>query len=340
MKLKQTTLATALTAALAMGVSGQAAAYVYGGSALEIDNFSVVLSGVGPGTSITSFQFTTTNTATLNGVSAAPQSESCGGTPGAPGVGTNNCNGATPRLDALAANAPGSAPIRANNDFSLFGPGANQYANADSVIYTAELTLDATSHTQQIAESELQHTGSGNSNAEITSNTGFVMLFTTSGGPGSSLVIDFDADPYLRAAISDPLFLNGNAQGNVNFTMTLTNLDTGDQISWAPQGSANNDCSVDVGLAGVTCTEDNDDEDLNRNISTSANNTNLPFSAAASLSDFGITIDNLIDGNWNLSFNAVTSTSVRLTQVPEPGVLALMGLGLAGLGFMSRRRKG
>jgi hypothetical protein len=97
---------------------------------------------------------------------------------------------------------------------------------------------------------------------------------------------------------------------------------------------------VSNSLVGVACSEIADGDDLNVNISTSANNTNLPISDLLGLSAFGINVTGLFDGEWNLAFNALTSTSVRLTrEVPEPGIRALMGVGLAGLGFMSRRRK-
>jgi hypothetical protein len=38
-----------------------------------------------------------------------------------------------------------------------------------------------------------------------------------------------------------------------------------------------------------------------------------------------------------LAFNAVTSSSVR--TVPEPSALALLGIAIAGMGAVSRRRK-
>jgi hypothetical protein len=46
----------------------------------------------------------------------------------------------------------------------------------------------------------------------------------------------------------------------------------------------------------------------------------------------------LTDGVWTLTLSALTSTQVS-RQVPLPGTLALLGLGLAGLGLASRRRK-
>jgi len=328
MKLIKTTLATGIAAALALGVAGQANASVYASSSLKIQEFKVNITGLAQNP-IDSYEFTLTTTATLNGASSPVQTNTCSGT--TPGSGCNT----TPSLDAPAANAPGGTIVRANNDFSFFGPGANTYSNSDSVIYTSELGNGVPSSTAQIAESELQGNGAARANAEITSNTGFTFTFIISGT--GSLALSFQADPSLYAEINQLAFTSGAAQANMNTSFSLTKNDGTSEINWRPNGSAGSDCSVTGSVASVTCAEDNDNVDLNRNISVSANPATVQYSRAAGWSLMGITVDGLTDGAWTLAVNGNTSTSTR--TVPEPSVLALLGIAIAGMGAVSRRRK-
>jgi len=328
MKLIKTTLATGIAAALALGVAGQANASVYASSSLKIQEFRVNITGLAANP-IDSYEFTLTTTATLNGASSPVQTNTCSGT--TPGSGCNTL----PSLDASAANAPGGTIVRANNDFSFFGPGTDTYSNSDSVIYTSELGNGVPSSTAQIAESELQGNGAARANAEITSNTGFTFTFIISGT--GSLALSFQADPSLYAEINQLAFTSGAAQANMNTSFSLTKNDGTSEINWRPNGSAGSDCSVTGSVASVTCAEDNDNADLNQNLSVTSNPATVQYSRAAGWSLMGITVDGLTDGAWTLAVNGNTSTSTR--TVPEPSVLALLGIAIAGMGAVSRRRK-
>ena len=70
MNMKKTTLAMALLAGLAMGVSGQASASVYAGSSLDISNLTIGFVNASSGALITNlnpqFTFNVEDSATLN----------------------------------------------------------------------------------------------------------------------------------------------------------------------------------------------------------------------------------------------------------------------------------
>lgn len=332
MKLKLLPLAAAVSAAVALGSAGEAAASVYAGSRLLVDNLTVVVSPLA-GATVNNFNFNLTNTATLNG-GGDIESAVCSGLPS---PGANTCNAANPRLDAAPAQLGDAAANYANNAFTFIGPSAAlEFANSDSVIQEAQLAGDASTQSSQIAETELQTGQNASASAEIQSTTGFTFTFTLA-TPGS-LVLDFDADPHMLAAINDATpgatFLS---QGNMTFTVTLSQDGGDDFVQWQPQGSpATNNC---IAIGGPTCTEDNDDEDLNNQVGVSSHPNSAPFSTAVGFSDFGITITGLLAGDYTFTLNATTSTLVTRNVVPEPGTLLLLGSGFAALGIGGVRRK-
>jgi len=328
MNFKKASLALAIVGSATMGFNQEANAGVYAASSLAIQNLAINIAGTTSAT-INTFTFTTTNSANLNGATASggTMDVSCGGS-----VGSNNC-GSSPVLDATVANAPGGSALLGENTFALLGPGNNSYAVADSVITTAELVNFVPTSTNQTAQSELQTTGAARSSAEIQSNTGFSLAFTISGT--GSISLSFEADPYLRAYISQIGFLNGSAQANINTSFTLTQDQSGEQVRWTPNGTVASDCTSSI--VGVSCVETADAIDLNANATVSSNPADNELSAAAVFGAFGFSATGLSDGNYTLALNANTSTNTRLTTVPEPNIVALLGMGLLGLGFSSRK---
>ncbi len=94
---------------------------------------------------------------------------------------------------------------------------------------------------------------------------------------------------------------------------------------------------------GTSCTENNDDESLNNTVGLPGGNpVSVGISDARSgndlgVSDFGITIAGLQEGSYSLTLAATSSVNV-VQRVPEPGVLSLLGAGLAGFGLIRRRK--
>ena len=125
--IKQSALVAAVTAALAIGASGQASAAIYGGAAVNVQGLTVAIFEITTGTlaTINSFDFRTTTLSDLNGVNGptntatCTQAGGCGGPAAWHGVPTRpgrcgRCSG--PGFAAHAggarSRARGRAPLR------------------------------------------------------------------------------------------------------------------------------------------------------------------------------------------------------------------------------------
>jgi len=340
--MNRSAIVTALGAmGLMLGAAQNAQANVYAESSLQISGLSIVFNpaaGATPGV----YNFTATNTAVLNGASAL-ETATCGGTFG----GASTCPQApiTPVLNPLPANAPGSTVLRADGSMIFFGPGAQQYANSDSEITTAQLAGHASTSLKQIAEAELQTGTSASANAEIQSTTGFTFTFQVA-APGS-MTLSFQADPDQLALISELLAGSYSAQTNMRAQFTLQqDTDTlGGSLgfaTWQPQGNgiALNDCTASN---GVTCAETADTQDLNTalGVTTNGQQTSNSREDALTPTAFSITVSGLDAGTWTLTLNSLTSVNLirQVATVPEPGSLALLGACLFGMGYAGRRMK-
>lgn len=347
MKLKQTTLAAALTAALALGMAGHASASIYAGSSLDIQNLVIGFGGVNPDptkTKVDSFAFTLLNVAQLNGdlVTNEAKCDSIAATP------TPACSAISPVLGNVAANPVANTKDRidgAGDNWAFYGPGVNTYANSDSEITTAQLAQGVPTSTKSISEAEVQGTGSANANTLVQSQTQLTIDFIIDAPlTGNTFTVTFEADPDLFAQWATPGAAYGYAQADTSTTLTLRGGGnaSGVSLSWTPDGLVG---SPQICAGGITCLETADGEALTNTVGTTSNNPNsqgISDNRDASFPDkgwslFGLNVTGLKDGNYTLTL--ATTTSVNVEQVPEPGVLGLVGLGLLGMGIAARRNK-
>lgn len=348
MKSNVMTIKKAIPAALilagSMGLSSNASASAYAISYDNIFGLSVTSSdafGNGGPFFVPPTAFTAFNATSESSASQGPL--------GVPVIGVNaSISGGGP-VDAPVAIAPGSAfpgAAPANNAMTQQGLGvAPAYSYADSQVGSTTLTqapngpvvISGSPSTQawNIAEGYVDTSGFAAASSRNSSETGFTTTFEL--GADAIFNFDFNADPYLEVAISNDAGTPSTANAELNVIITITDDNGGTVFSWSPDG--------DVG--GITGGIENADPfSLNQSIEVSSAGASQSIGNAptgdispAAFGVFSASTAVLGAGTYTISLDMSSLINVTTAaQVPQPGILALMGLGLAGLGF-SRRRK-
>ena len=323
MKLSQLKLLPAAAALAMLCAAGGAQAGAYGYSYDNI--FGLTITNPTGVVTVASTTNISRSTSTLNGVSVI--------------------NGGSGTLDSPQSAV--GAVTKGENDFTQQGP-TGTYARGDAQIVSTQFPpfpAGATStQATNVAEAHLDTAGTADASGRNGSTTGFSVTFTV-GSPTATLAFNFLANPFMQVFLNNDVALGSSSTANLVVTFSITNAAGATVFNWAPDGA------IGSGISGGT--ESADAANLNTNLSTNFLTRGSLFTydptgcgaptgtgiGTACGGAFTALTNALAAGSYTLTLNAVESVDlVKVAAVPEPGTLALLGLGLAGLCYASRRK--
>lgn len=320
--MKKTLLALAMLGSFAAANNAQA--YAYARAYDEVTNLVV------------------TNNGSITGSASVNNSTATACLPN----GTCTTTGGAGIQDAAPAQIGVLAPLYIPNSYSTHEANGTSFSLGDASIDSLQTTPGTFIRARNMAEGKLLETNSANANAGNSSVSLITSTFVVGAG-GGQITFSFDAAPYLRAFLSPGTVPVSLAQAlvavNFNIVGSANNVDPASRglvFNWAPDG-------VGGGVGGTAITgglEFADAFSLNTSVSALPGAANpidynpltCPVGSIAT-GCFRATTNVLLAGTYTLNLGMEERNNLLL-QIPEPGSLLLLGIGLAALGGITRRR--
>ena len=314
----KTLLATAVGGFLMLGAAQQAQAFAYAYAYNDITSFAIATGGA---TTFGTPSFGASSQARSDGTSSghndiepAPPVNAftdCS----TPGGCVDGGTGVIPLAgdNILVSGGPAPATASARGQLGHYGRGVADIRSSSHAIGAAEAYVP---HSAPHA-----HDANGLSRNELTQAL-------TIGPGGDSLTFSFDALPYLFVEV-DELGGKDRAQAALSFNISIVDSLTGVQMfGWTPNGT------VDGVIVGGTETMDGSDLNADLDIALAVGNgiaLTQTHNAAQLTFMYEATTAVLAAGTYEL--RVIATQSVDVEDMPVPGSLALLGLGLLGLRF-------
>lgn len=305
---------TALAAAVALaGAAAQAG--VLGSGVLAVTSLGIV--NVATGTPVTtgfnviSDSRTGTAGADYNGVAGTGVGNSSITLGNSANVDVGyRCAGACGAIGGIYAG--GGGPEN-NITTHIAPPAAANYALSDMFINGSALTSSVSGLTRADA-SATGANNQGGSSATIQNSASVLTTFQATDNFTGAIALT--ANAYVRAFV-DPANPPSNASfasGSIGWNVTITDLTAGTQIRWSPN-------ELNVGLFSAASTQ----------------NQSYSFNSALNSAAQGITMSVIAGHTYQLVISQ--SSGATVSEIPEPGSLALVGLALVGLSSAAAARR-
>lgn len=346
---------------LGAGLSGNAQADAYAYSFNDIfdvtTNFvcSTTGSGCAIGSEVSEFAFVSYQSSSSSDANITNGTSGVSGSQVTNGVVTNGIiTGFTPQINPDApVSYEGAGSAQSNNDWSQIGMVDDNYASGDAQIVSQQVGQlntdgapdynplpDGPGSTQAISEAEgfITNDNLSIANGANSSSTGIAIAFTLS----DSFFVEFDflADPFIESFIS----AGGSSTGDLDVSFTLRDINNVILFNWQPNGQID---SIGGTVGGV---ETLDEATLNVEIADITTDGTSEFydpvgdgdcvSEGGTACGYSAYSNEIGAGTYTLILTMHNGIILGQSPVvPVPGTLALMGLGLLGLGGLSRKNR-